>query len=235
MRRRKQVGDAVLRVVGVLVLVHADVAEPSLVRRRHRGVLGEQAVGVDEQVVEVHRVGGQQPRLVAGIDLARLLVHRRYRLGRELSRCHQLVLRCRDAMDDSVERIHLVVDVQLSHDVLEHALGVVGVIDREVAREAEHLAVGAQHAHTHRVEREHPHAVRAVAVLREQLVQTLAHLGRGLVGERDREDLVRAHALVADEVRDAVREHARLARAGACQDQKRAFGGKRSFALRGVE
>ncbi len=49
----------------------------------------------------------------------------------------------------------------------------------------------------------------------------LAHLGGGLVGERDGEDLLRAHTLV-DEVRDAVREHPGLARARAGDHEQRA-------------
>ena len=39
-----------------------------------------------------------------------------------------------------------------------------------------------------------------------------AHLGRGLVGERHRQDLPRLRALDADEIRHPVGEHARLAR-----------------------
>ena len=43
------------------------------------------------------------------------------------------------------------------------------------------------------------------------LTYRVAHLLRGLVRERDREDLVRLHAAGADQVRDAVCEHAGLA------------------------
>ena len=125
----------------------------------------------------------------------------------------------------------LVVDLELAHDLFEHPLGVVLVVDGEVAREAEQVAVRAQHAHAHRVEGEHPHGAHARPA---QVAQPLAHLGGRLVGERDGEYLRGAYAQVADEVSDAEREHARLARAGACEHQKRAVDGLDGFALRGV-
>ncbi len=229
---REQVGDAVLRLVGVLILVDADEAEALLVGAQHRRELAEQPVGVEQQVVEVHRVGGLEPRLVAREDERRLLVHRRDGLGHELLGGHELVLRRGDPVLHAVDRVDLLVDLERTHDLFEHALGVVLVVDREVAREAEHLAVGPQHPHAHRVEREHPHRPHARSA---ELAEPLAHLARGLVGEGDREDLVRADPEVADEVRDAEREHARLATAGARKHEQRAVGGHDSFALRGVE
>ena len=77
--------------------------------------------------------------------------------------------------------------------------------------------------------------MRAVPVLGQQLAEAPAHLGGGLVGEGDREDLVRADAEVADEVGDAVREHACLTAAGSCEHEERTVGGEHSFELRGVQ
>ena len=58
----------------------------------------------------------------------------------------------------------------------------------------------------------------------EQQLDALAHLLRGLVRERDREDLARPRRARVDEPGDAVGEHAGLARAGAREDQQRAVG-----------
>ena len=63
----------------------------------------------------------------------------------------------------------------------------------------------------------------------------LPHLVGGLVGERDREDLPRPHALDAHQVGDAVREHPRLARSGAGQDEQRPLGGGDRACLLRVE
>ena len=68
--RGQEVGDRVLDVVGVLVLVHADLAEAVLVALEHLRALGEQLEGLDEQVIEVHRVG-------LGEAVVQLAVHAR--------------------------------------------------------------------------------------------------------------------------------------------------------------
>jgi hypothetical protein len=59
-----------------------------------------------------------------------------------------------------------------------------------------------------RVERHHPHRTRARP---DQQLYPLAHLLGGLVRERDGEDLARSRLAGPDQVRDPVREHARLA------------------------
>ena len=62
-----------------------------------------------------------------------------------------------------------------------------------------------------------------------------AHFFRGLVGERDGEDFHRLRVAFADEVRDAARDDARLARAGAGEDQKRSVDRQDRFALFRIE
>ena len=109
------------------------------------------------------------------------------------------------------------VEAEVADHVAGEPRGVGLVVDRELARVAEHVAVGAQDAHARRVERRHPHGAHDRP---DEVGDPLAHLGRGLVGERDRQDLRRLHALV-DEVGDAVREHPGLARSGARHDQQR--------------
>ena len=53
-----------------------------------------------------------------------------------------------------------------------------------------------------------------------KFADAVAHLGRGLVGERDRKNLRRMHTFM-DEVRDPVGEHPRLARTGAGHHEQR--------------
>ena len=57
----------------------------------------------------------------------------------------------------------------------------------------------------------------------EQQLDALAHLLRGLVGEGDGQQLAGARAPGLHEPGDAMGEHARLARAGAGEDEQRAF------------
>ena len=68
-----------------------------------------------------------------------------------------------------------------------------------------------------------------------QILDALTHLLSGLVGEGDGEDLERAHAVIPDEVRDAVREHPGLARPRPRDDQQRPLGVDDRVELIGVE
>ena len=106
------------------------------------------------------------------------------------------------------------------------------VVDRELARVAEPLGLGAQDPRAGRVEGHQPHAARAVA---EQPLDALAHLLGGLVRERDREDLARLRLVGVDQERDPVGQHARLAAARAGEDQQRPLAVRDGLALGLVE
>ena len=97
-----------------------------------------------------------------------------------------------------------------------HLVGL--VVDREARAVAEALGLAAQDPAARGVEGEDPDRPRHAA---ERPLEPLAHLGRGLVRERDREDLVRLHAVRTDQVRDAMGEDAGLSRACAGDDEQR--------------
>ena len=78
----------------------------------------------------------------------------------------------------------------------------------------------------------HPHAAGTTG---DERCQTLAHLGRGLVGKCDGQDLPGLNAQVAKHMRDAEGQDAGLARASAGKDQQRALGGQDRLALGGVQ
>ena len=69
----------------------------------------------------------------------------------------------------------------------------------------------------------------------EQQLDALAHLLRGLVGEGDGQELAGARAAGVHEPGDAVREHARLARAGAGEHEQRALAVGHRLALGRVQ
>ena len=220
-------------MVGVLVLVDHHVLELLLPLLADVGHVLEQLDGVPEQVVEVHRAGLREAPLVAGVHVGHRLVEEARHLGRELLGPDQPVLGVGDAGLDAARRIALRILVEL---VLEHVLDdpdLVGlVVDREAGPEPDAVGLGPQDAGAGGVERHHPHAAAAGA---EQAVDALQHLLRGPVGEGDREDLPGRDAVIAHEVRDPVGEHARLAGAGARDDQHGALDGLDCSALLGVQ
>ncbi len=110
----------------------------------------------------------------------------------------------------------LLVEAQLADHPLDDALLVVAVEDLEILRQPRFLPVGPQQTVREAVEGADPHALGTHA---EQLLDAVAHLGGGLVGEGHRKDGVRRGALDLDQPGDAVHQHPGLARAGTGQDQ----------------
>ena len=111
-----------------------------------------------------------------------------------------------------------------------HLVGL--VIDREARLEPEPGCLGAQDPAAGRMEGEDPDRPRHPA---EHVLEALAHLSRGLVRERDREDLVWLDAVRPDEMGDAMREHPRLPRACPGNDEQRPVEMQHRLALGGIE
>ena len=230
--------DDVLREVGVLVLVHENVAELVLVLREYLREVAHQDIRVQQQVVEVHRavlaafarvqfVNVEELRnpLLAVFGLQRTV--RLVGLRRD-----QVVFRLRDSGCDDVRLVGLVREVQLLDRELHEVFRVGRIVDRERRRVAQLVGFGAQDAGENRVEGAHPQA--AAHTARNERRDAFAHLLGGLVRKREREDGVRLHAL-REHVGDPAGEHARLARAGPGDDQRGPLVIHRSVALGGVE
>ena len=81
---------------------------------------------------------------------------------------------------------------------------------------------------------ERTHADIAAAVIGDHLRDALAHLLGGLVGEGERQDVEGRHALL-DHIGDARGQHARFARTGAGDDERRGVVIDHGIALCGVQ
>ncbi len=185
-----------------------------------------------EHVVEVDGVGSRQLALVELVHLGHGLVVERRNSARVLVGADELVLRIRDLRVDAARREALGVAAELLQARLDDAHLVCLVVDRESRPVADPLGLAAKHAPARRVEGEDPDRAGGAA---EHALEPLPHLARRLVRERDREDLVRPHAVRPDQVRDTVREHAGLARAGAGDDEERPVDVEHGVALCRIE
>ena len=224
----EELEPAVLGVVGVLVLVDEDPAEAGGVAVADLLEELEQVDRAEQEVVEVHRVHAVDLALVVLVDVGdRLLEERADELAVVLGRA-ELVLGVGDLRLHRARREALDVDVEVVEALLDQPARVGRVVDRELARVAEAVGVGAQHPRAGRVERHHPHRAGRAA---DQQLDPLAHLLGGLVGEGDREDLVGPRLAGPQQVGDPVREHAGLARAGAREDQQRPLAVRHRVAL----
>ena len=147
----------VLGVVGVLVLVHQHVAEPSAVLLADLGERLEQVHGGHDQVVEVEGVGGPQPRLVVLVDLGVGLLHRAGGLLLRGLEVHQVVLPAADGVHHRAHRESFRIELLVPHHQRHQALGVGVVIDGEGPGDTEAVDLGTQDAHAGRVEGGDPH------------------------------------------------------------------------------
>jgi hypothetical protein len=228
----QELQQPVLRVVRVLVLVDEDIPECLLPAHSRLREALQHLHGEHEEIVEVHRVRGEEPSLVELVDVADGLVVERRNSRLVVVWGDQEVLGVRDLRVDPARHEALGVTLELLQAQLHdpHLVGL--VVDREVRAVPELGRLRPQDASTGRVKRHHPHRPRDAA---EDAFEPLPHLARRLVREGDGEDLLRLHADRRHEVGDPVCEHARLPGAGPCDDEHRAFGRENGLPLGGIQ
>ena len=230
---RQQAEPVILHQVGVLVLVHQDVAEGAVVVRQHFRVALQKVGGEQQEVAEIGRVQRAQPVLVGAVQSERPAVGEVALLvGRHLAGAEAAVLPFLDLRHQRVRRPALRVHLGGVHDLLEQPHLVVGIEDREIALQAHPLGVAPQHPGRERVEGAEPQPLRWLA---QDLRHPLAHLARRLVGEGDGEDLVGKSAARKQDVGEAGGEHPGLAGARPRQHQHRPLGRFHRLALRLVQ
>ena len=212
---RHAAGDAVLGLVGVLVLVDEDVAEAGVEFGAQLAVVAHREGGHQQQVVEVEGVGVAHLLLVVAVDLRNDLLEVVVGLFGEAVGGEELVLRLADGGLDGVGGEADVVDAGRVEGGLGDAQAVGLVVDGEVAVDADAVGVLAQQAHAEAVE-----GADEQPLARQHRLDAVAHLAGGLVGERDGEDLVRLHPL-EEEMGDAAGDDARLARPRPRQHEQR--------------
>ena len=69
---RQAADDDVLRVVGILILVDQNIFELLLITLQHVGTVAQQDVGLQQQVVEIHRAVVLAALAVDIVDIAEL-------------------------------------------------------------------------------------------------------------------------------------------------------------------
>ena len=233
MLRHQQVEQVVLRHVGVLVLVHHDVAQAVLVALADGVVAAQHLDREHQQVVEIEGVVVVQARLVdavhAGDDGVESIV---FRLALEGLGVDEVVLQGADAAANLLRGVEVLGDFQVADALFDQRQLIRGIVDDEIGRQAKMIGLAAQQARAGGVEGAEPQRQAGGA---EQPVHPLPHFLGGLVGERHGQDLVGAHLAVADEMGDAVRDNARFARTGTGQNEHRPLGVLHRFPLRRVE
>ena len=125
-----------------------------------------------------------------------------------------------------------VVYLQLLEHLLDEGDLVGRVVDDEVARQTDCGGLATQQPGTQCMERGNPGADKRSA---QQSFHAGAHFSGGLVGEGDGENLVLLRESLGEEIGDALRDDARLARSRAGEDQQRAVNMEHRLALFGSD
>ena len=211
-----------LRIVGVLILVHHDIAETVLIRCEHLVMGMKQLHGQHEQIIEIHGVILAEPLLilVIGVRNALVLIAQSRVLLAVVQRRQKLILGRGDLRQNSALPQVLRVDLQVFADFLHQGSLVVRIVDRERRLISQKFNVPAKDPDTHGVKGRDPDALRAEA---DHPVHPLPHLSRRFIGESDRKNIPWIHAALVHQICDPVRDHSGLAAAGTGQDQYRSL------------
>ena len=228
---RDQLHPRVLDRVRVLELVDQHVAEARTVVAQHFGLVAQQLERAQQQLGEVDHAGARAGVLVILVELDELAARRVVAVLQRL-RAQALVLLVVDEPGDLARHPARLVESLALEELLHHAQLVLGIEDLEALWQACFTPMQAQQAVRDAVEGADPERAARDA---EQPLDARAHLGRGLVGEGDREDAVRRGALGLDQPGHPVGEHARLATARTGKHQHRADGAGDRRALRVVQ
>ncbi len=204
-----------LQGIRVLELVDEHEVESLRPAPARLGVAPEQPHRQGDEIGEVQGLRGREALLVARVDPRGLGVAIPFRLLGGLLGPQQRVLVALDHRAGGLRREAALGQRQLLEDALEQGELVVGVVDRELAGEAERLPLPAQDLDARGVKGAEPEIAGLAA---EALLETRAHFAGGLVGEGEAEDAPGRRAL-AHQAPDPLGEHAGLAAAGAGDDE----------------
>jgi len=217
----------VLRMVGVLVLVHQYVSEPFLVFGQHFGKTRQQFVRPQEQVVEVHRSGFETPFgiLLVHVQKARTaggaVGFRTFRVAGVGRSGYKVVFKAGNTSLYLFGLVYVLVELHVLYYLRDKAQRVVRVVDGEVGRESQTVRFGPQYAGEYGVERAHPKAL-GIRITYDGRYAFL-HFTGGFVGKCQGQYVERVHAFIY-KVCYSVGQHARFAGSGSRYYHHRAFG-----------
>ena len=193
--------NQVLGHIGILVLVHHNVAETAGDGLQSLLTALKEDIHIQEDVVEIHHARLPAQLAVEGVDAVDLrLLAVIIRLPVAAGSLHirsgsdEVVLGLGDAGKYLFGLIHLVIQVQLLDAGFDAADGIRGIVDGEGGREADDLREFPEEADEHGVEGSHPQPTGLP--LPHHQGNALFHLAGRLLGEGEGEDALRGDSLL---------------------------------------
>ena len=219
----EQPDNLMLGIVGVLILIDENKLETFLILPPHLLILVQQEPGVEQEIVEIHRVGLPAAHLIGMVYLSQtphplsVVATSEAGIPRIGIGQNQRILGSTDTGTDGGGLILFVAQLHLADDAFYEALGVIGIVDGKVRGKAQQLALDAQDTAKNAVERAHPELGCLFGT--HLAADTLLHLARSLVGKGEGQDVPWQIAML-QQVGNLVGEHTRLSAAGTGNDQR---------------
>ena len=182
-------------MVGILILVHQDIAETVLILGQHVGKARQKLIGAQQQVVEIHCPRLETPLYILAVHVEELRpARRRVRFGAFRITVvgidgDQVVLQRGDTPLDLFGFVDLLVQLHILDDLSDQPKAVVRIVNGKIGRKAQAVRLGAQNPRKDRMERPHPQRLRIGISYHGR--DTRLHLARRLVGKGQRQDLKR--------------------------------------------
>ena len=212
-------------IVGILILVDKNIAESVLVFEQHLGEIAQQNIGIEEQIVEIHRHGIAKTTVVELVYLTdhrlfgRLVGLLDFRVCTVVLRPYQAAFGHRDAAKHITRIIDLRVEIHRLDNLLDGRLAIIVVVDGEGVGVAQFVGLSAQDAGKDGVEGAHPEVTGFIAY---QLGDTFLHFGRSLVC-KCQSQYVEAVDAELDKMSYAICKGSGLAASGTGNNHYRAF------------
>ena len=194
---RQQAHQQELGVVGILILIHHDVAEAVAVFFQNVRELLEQLDRQHNDVVEVQCIGCLQALLVKLINLRHdFLTIISARFAQQVLCGHHLVLSGADGGKDSFRSHRLFLDIQLLERILDDTNRVIGIIHRKAPVVPQILNLSAQDSHARRME---GGGLNIQCLFAEHRFQTLLEFSCRFVGKGNGKDIPWSYRTVCND------------------------------------
>ena len=158
----KLLHDLMLGKVGILILIHQNVAEEGTIASPHIGMVTKKQVGLQQQIVKVHRTRLPTTLLVTLVNLPNewhpTLHIALYQLPVRVIPLsgYQSVLGIGNAALHHTDTVGLIVELHLFQDGFQQTFRVGRVINRKITGKADLLRLPAQDTGKDGMERTHP-------------------------------------------------------------------------------
>ena len=182
--------QTILQMVGILILVNQHIAKTPAIVIPHFSILLQQMHRLQNQIIEVQRIGTAEPIRVKRIDFTntnftpiRLFLP----VFTVLLRAGHLLFGMRNRREYLADRKRLLIQIQFFQAILDHTLAVICIVDGKVAAISDAVDIAAQNTHTGRMEGGGPYIT---ALLPQHPLQAFFQLVGSLVGKGDGQHLM---------------------------------------------